>query len=225
MLSVSSVTLKYRKKTILTDVSFDAEPGKIIGLLGLNGSGKSTLLSALAGVKKPASGTILLNGKTYEDDRKGWHATIGYVTQENALIDELTAMDNLRLWTDRDKASIYDTLCNTSLSMLGVHTWLELPVRSMSGGMKKRLSIATVLIDLPRILLLDEPFAALDLIAKQDISNFLNSFREGGGITIIASHDENTFSLCDDIYLLKDGSLHSLPALSAGETAADLLRS
>ncbi len=225
MLSLNSVTLKYRKKTILTDVSFDAEPGRIIGLLGLNGSGKSTLLSALAGVKKPAAGTILLNGKSVEEDRKAWHAAIGYVTQENALIDELTAMDNLRLWTDRDKASIYDTLQNTSLSMLGVHTWLELPVRSMSGGMKKRLSIATVLIDLPRILLLDEPFAALDLIAKQDITNFLKSFREGGGITIIASHDENTFSLCDEIYLLKDGTLRSLPPLSGGETAADLLRS
>ena len=225
MLSLNSVTLKYRKKTILTDVSFDAEPGRIIGLLGLNGSGKSTLLSSLAGVKKPAAGTILLNGKTVEEDRKAWHATIGYVTQENALIDELTAMDNLRLWTDRDKASIFDTLQNTSLSMLGVHTWLELPVRSMSGGMKKRLSIATVLIDLPRILLLDEPFAALDLIAKQDITNFLKSFREGGGITIIASHDENTFSLCDDIYLLKDGTLRSLPPLTGGETAADLLRS
>ena len=91
--------------------------------------------------------------------------------------------------------------------------------------MKKRLSIATVLIDLPRILLLDEPFAALDLIAKQDITNFLKSFREGGGITIIASHDENTFSLCDDIYLLKDGTLRSLPPLTGGETAADLLRS
>ena len=124
MLSLNSVTLKYRKKTILTDVSFDAEPGRIIGLLGLNGSGKSTLLSALAGVKKPAAGTILLNGKTVEEDRKAWHATIGYVTQENALIDELTAMDNLRLWTDRDKASIFDTLQNTSLSMLGGHAWL-----------------------------------------------------------------------------------------------------
>lgn len=228
MLSLSHVTLKYRKKTILQDVSFDAAPGQTIGLLGMNGSGKSTLLLSIAGVKKPAEGTILLEGKSYADDPRSYNSSVGFVTQENALIDELTAMDNLRLWTPMSKAEIFDTLQNTSLCALGVHTYLELPVNSMSGGMKKRLSLATVLINKPNVLLMDEPFAALDLVAKKDILNFLSLFRSGGGITVIASHDEKIFEFCDESYLLKDGVVTHLPQLAEkiknGTDISELLR-
>ncbi|MBO6162330.1 MAG: ABC transporter ATP-binding protein [Eubacterium sp.] len=228
MLSLSHVTLKYRKKTILQDVSFDAAPGQTIGLLGMNGSGKSTLLLSIAGVKKPAEGTILLEGKSYADDPRAYNSSVGFVTQENALIDELTAMDNLRLWTPMSKAEIFDTLQNTSLCALGVHTYLELPVNSMSGGMKKRLSLATVLINKPNVLLMDEPFAALDLVAKKDILNFLSLFRSGGGITVIASHDEKIFEFCDESYLLKDGVVTHLPQLAEkiknGTDISELLR-
>lgn len=228
MLSLSHVTLKYRKKTILQDVSFDAAPGQTIGLLGMNGSGKSTLLLSIAGVKKPAEGTILLEGKSYADDPRSYNSSVGFVTQENALIDELTAMDNLRLWTPMSKAEIFDTLQNTSLCVLGVHTYLELPVNSMSGGMKKRLSLATVLINKPNVLLMDEPFAALDLVAKKDILNFLSLFRSGGGITVIASHDEKIFEFCDESYLLKDGVVTHLPQLAEkiknGTDISELLR-
>ncbi len=228
MLSLSHVTLKYRKKTILQDVSFDAAPGQAIGLLGMNGSGKSTLLLSIAGVKKPAEGTILLEGKSYADDPRSYNSSVGFVTQENALIDELTAMDNLRLWTPMSKAEIFDTLQNTSLCALGVHTYLELPVNSMSGGMKKRLSLATVLINKPNVLLMDEPFAALDLVAKKDILNFLSLFRSGGGITVIASHDEKIFEFCDESYLLKDGVVTHLPQLAEkiknGTDISELLR-
>ena len=228
MLSLSHVTLKYRKKTILQDVSFDAAPGQTIGLLGMNGSGKSTLLLSIAGVKKPAEGTILLEGKSYADDPRSYNSSVGFVTQENALIDELTAMDNLRLWTPMSKAEIFDTLQNTSLCVLGVHTYLELPVNSMSGGMKKRLSLATVLINKPTVLLMDEPFAALDMVAKKDILNFLSLFRSGGGITVIASHDEKIFEFCDESYLLKDGVVTHLPQLAEkiknGTDISELLR-
>jgi len=225
MLDLKDVTLSYRKKTILRDVNISAKPGEIIGLLGMNGSGKSTLLSAMAGVKKPAAGSILLHGKTYADDPKQYNSAIGYVTQENALIDELSAMDNLRLWTAMDKAAILDTLQNTNLSILGVHTYITLPVNSMSGGMKKRLSIATVLINKPGILLLDEPFAALDLVAKQDILNFLFAFRAGGGLAVVASHDEKIFDFCNEVFLLKDGVCTSFRSLPENSTPADLLRS
>lgn len=224
MLTISHVTLKYRKKTILEDISFDAAPGKTIGLLGLNGSGKSTLLLSLAGVKKPAGGQILLDGKSYSEDTKAYNRNIGFVTQENALIEELSAMDNLRLWTPMSKAEIFDTLQNTSLSALGVHTFPEVTVNRMSGGMKKRLSIATVLINRPNILLLDEPFAALDLVAKQDILNFLSLFCSGGGTVVIASHDEDIFRFCDTVYLLKDTTIRPLPAPPEGTSVADILR-
>ncbi len=199
IVTVEKVSLKY-KKAVLTDVSINAEKGEVIGLLGLNGSGKSTLLSAIAGLRKPSSGSIKVNGKA------------GFVTQENALIDELTAMDNLKMWTPLSKQDILKELTDTELSILKVNEFIDLKVKRMSGGMKKRLAIASVLLAKPDILLMDEPLAALDIPAKNDIINFIDSFRSKGGTVFIASHSEELFKHCSKIYLLKNGVSSLLPA-------------
>ena len=198
IVTVEKVSLKY-KKAVLTDVSINAEKGEVIGLLGLNGSGKSTLLSAIAGLRKPSSGSIKVNGKA------------GFVTQENALIDELTAMDNLKMWTPLSKQDILKELTETELSILKVNEFIDLKVKRMSGGMKKRLAIASVLLSKPDILLMDEPLAALDIPAKNDIINFIDSFRSKGGTVFIASHSEELFKHCSKIYLLKNGVSSLLP--------------
>ena len=90
---------------------------------------------------------------------------------------------------------------------MNIIQFLDTPVKKMSGGMKKRLSIASVLINNPSVLLLDEPFAALDLVAKQDILSFMKNFLQSGGYIIVASHDEAIFDFCNHVYLLKNGSL------------------
>lgn len=199
VVSVENVSLKY-KKAVLDNVSISASKGEVIGLLGLNGSGKSTLLSAIAGLRKPASGAIVVNGKA------------GFVTQENALIDELTAMDNLKMWTPLSKQEILKELTETELSILKVSDFINLKVKRMSGGMKKRLAIASVLLAKPDILLMDEPLAALDIPAKNDIINFIDSFRAKGGTVFIASHSEEMFRHCSRVYLLKKGQAVLLPA-------------
>ena len=199
IVTIEKVSLKY-KKTVLTDVTITAEKGDVIGLLGLNGSGKSTLLSAIAGLRRTSSGTIKVLGKA------------GFVTQENALIDELTAMDNLKMWTPLSKAEILKELTDTELSILKVNDFIDLKVRRMSGGMKKRLAIASVLLSKPDILLMDEPLAALDIPAKNDIIKFIDSFRAKGGTVFIASHSEELFKHCSKIYLLKNGVSSLLPA-------------
>jgi len=199
IVTIENVSLKY-KKTVLTDVTISAGKGDVIGLLGLNGSGKSTLLSAIAGLRRTSKGTIKVSGKA------------GFVTQENALIDELTAMDNLKMWTPLSKAEILKELTDTELSILKVNEFIDLKVKRMSGGMKKRLAIASVLLSKPDILLMDEPLAALDIPAKNDIINFIDSFRAKGGTVFIASHSEEMFKHCSKIYLLKNGVSTLLPA-------------
>ena len=199
IVTVEKVSLKY-KKTVLTDVTITAQKGEVVGLLGLNGSGKSTLLSAIAGLRKTHSGTIRVEGKA------------GFVTQENALIDELSAMDNLKMWTPLSKAEIMKALTETELSILKVNDFIDLKVKRMSGGMKKRLAIASVLLSKPDILLLDEPLAALDNPAKNDIIKFIDSFRAKGGTVFIASHSEEMFKHCSKIYLLKNGVSTLLPS-------------
>ncbi len=192
MITIENVSVKY-KKTVLKDVNIKALNGECIGLLGLNGSGKSTLLSAIAGIKKPASRKITTEGK------------IGFVTQENALIDELTAYDNLLMWTSMKKDGIMKALQGPELSILKVNDFIKVKVRNMSGGMKKRLALASVIITGPDILLMDEPLAALDIPAKSDILIFIDAFKAKGGIIFIASHEAEVFEHCDKIYHLKDG--------------------
>ena len=194
MITIENVSVKY-KKTVLNDVNIKASNGECIGLLGLNGSGKSTLLSAIAGIKKPASGKITTEGK------------IGFVTQENALIDELTAYDNILMWTSMKKDDILKALQGPELSILKVSDFINVKVRNMSGGMKKRLALASVIITGPDILLMDEPLAALDIPAKSDILKFIDAYKAKGGIVFIASHEAEVFDHCDKIYHLKDGTL------------------
>lgn len=194
MVNIDNISIKY-KKTVLSNVSIQASNGECIGLLGLNGSGKSSLLSVIGGLKKPSSGTVYSEGKT------------GFVTQENALIDELTAYDNLLMWTSMKKKDILEALKGPELSILKVSDFLNVKVRNMSGGMKKKLALASVIITGPDVLLLDEPLAALDIPAKRDILKFLDAFKAKGGIIFIASHDEGVFAHCDKIYHLKGGSM------------------
>ena len=158
MLEIKNICKKYKKNIVLNNVGFEVKSGDCIGLLGENGTGKSTLLSILAGITKADAGEIF-----YSNESK-----IGYVPQENPLITDLSAKDNLSLWYGKNIPSIVEEL--------GLTDCLDKKVTHLSGGMKKRLSIAIAMAENPNLLLLDEPSAALDLICKQTIRDYLYNF-------------------------------------------------
>lgn len=197
------------KKIVLRDISLEAEPGECIGIIGANGCGKSTLLSILAGVLKADEGLISFGQNFSENTAVSKKRTrhIGYVPQENPLMEELSALDNLKLWYCDSPLSLKEELKNGVLFMLGIPDFLSVPVKHMSGGMKKRLSLGCSLAKAPEILLLDEPGAALDLPCKQQIEQYLQTYKKQGNILVIATHEEREISLCDKIYILKDGHL------------------
>ena len=176
-----------------------------MGILGGNGSGKSTLLSILAGVQKADNGSFLWEGADLFKNEKIREEILGYVPQGNPLMEELTAWDNLRLWYEKDE--LKKELDGGVLDMLGIPDFLKVPVRKMSGGMKKRLSIGCSVANHPKLLLLDEPSAALDLICKERIGNYLKDFKAQGGSIILATHDVQEIELCDAWYILKNGML------------------
>ena len=202
---IKNIRKSYGKKTPLTDVNFTAGESKCIGILGKNGSGKSTLLSILAGVQKCDGGEFLLDGENLLRSPKTLTRVVGYVPQGTPLLEELSAKDNLLLWYDRK--TLARELENGVLRMLGIDEFIGVPVRKMSGGMKKRLSIGCSVAKKPKLLLLDEPCAALDLVCKQSINEYLTKFKNAGGTLILATHDESELALCDSIYILKDGVL------------------
>lgn len=205
MAEIKSIQKSYRKKTVLQDVTLTVREGSCVGILGGNGSGKSTLLSILAGVQRPDSGSFLWEGTDLFTDEKLRARILGYVPQGNPLMEELTAWDNLRLWYD--KAGLREGLEDGVLAMLGIPDFLKVPVRKMSGGMKKRLSIGCAVANAPKLLLLDEPSAALDLVCKERIGNYLKGFKAQGGCVLLATHDVQELDLCDALFILKDGVL------------------
>ena len=205
-IDIKNVSKAYGKKQVLKDISFSAEGGKCIGILGANGCGKSTFLSILAGVLERNSGAFLFNDVDLFQDRKKRSDLVGFVPQGTPLIEELTAWDNLLLWFSRD--NLKNELENGVLKMLGIDEFLKVTVRKMSGGMKKRLAIGCAMAKKPPILLLDEPTAALDLACKQKISDYLMKYKEAGGLLLLTTHDSLELSLCDECYIIKDGVMH-----------------
>ena len=203
-IAVQNIQKAYRNKRVLERVSFKAEDGDCVGVLGGNGTGKSTLLRVLAGVLRADGGQFLFNEFDLLRDEKRRGAFVGYVPQGTPLLQELTARDNLRLWYTN--ASLERSLDGGVLRMLGVDQFLTTPVYKMSGGMKKRLSIGCAVAHDPRILLLDEPSAALDLVCKERILAYLTAFRRRGGIVILSSHDVQEIGACSKRYLLRGGT-------------------
>ncbi len=206
-MKIENIQKKYGKNTVLNGVTFESTEGLCVGILGGNGSGKSTLFSILAGVSKPNGGKFLYNGVDLLKNSKKREELVGYVPQSTPLIEELTAYDNLRLWYEKDEM---EKALNTGvLAMLGIKEFLKVPVYKMSGGMKKRLAIGCSVAHNPKILLLDEPSAALDLVCKERISNYLKEYKKSGGIILLATHDVQELPLCDNLYILKDGVLEA----------------
>ncbi len=202
-IEIKSIQKSYGKKEILKDITFSAKGGECIGILGGNGSGKSTLLSILGGVRRPSGGAFYLDGADLLRDHKRRAAAVGYLPQGTPLLEELSAYDNLRLWYDKE--TLARELAEGKLHMLGIDAFLRVPVHKMSGGMKKRLSIGCAVAHTPRLLLLDEPSAALDLICKEQIRTYISAHKASGGTVLLTTHDERELSLCDRLYVIKNG--------------------
>lgn len=200
--------LKRQEKQVLRGAGFTAEPGQCIGIVGANGTGKSTLLAILAGVRKAEGGQLLYRGKDLLDkaNRKELQRITGYVPQENPLMEELSAADNLRLWY-LDKEKLKNERKTGILKEFELEKYWKEPVNKLSGGLKKRVSIACALADDPDILIMDEPTAALDMPCKQDIMNYIKRSTNNGKIVIFSTHDETEIKNCDKLYVLREGQL------------------
>lgn len=201
MIEVKHISKHYGKKQILNDVSFQVEKGERVVIVGKNGSGKTTLLRIMSGLVKANMGEIIYCGQSMKESSKLFRKYCGYVPQENPLIEELSVKDNLRLWSN-DKET-----CDKIIERFELQEILKMQVMKLSGGMKRRLSIACALLTKPAILILDEPTTALDLYYKDDILSWLKAYQKDGGVVLMTSHDENEILSADRCFILLAGQL------------------
>ena len=210
MLTAEGIYKRYGRREVLKGLDLSVAPGTCAGIIGGNGCGKTTLLSILAGTSKANKGRVCLDNKTLRRNSKAYGEAVAYVPQENPLIGELTVRDNLLLWYKGDKKAMTEDLETGAGALLGVKPMLTRTVDKLSGGMKKRISIACALAGHGRYLILDEPGAALDMECKADIRRYLKTYMAAGGAVILTSHEIAELSICTQLYVLRNGRLEEI---------------
>jgi len=209
ILRVEQLGKVYGKHIALHDISLSLKEGEILGIAGENGAGKSTLLSVLATVQKPSHGTIYFFNKDIGSIRNTYRREIGYVPQEIALFEELSGYENLVFFAKSYRVPAEEV--ETRISEVCRITEfdekdLKRPVGQYSGGMKRKINIGAALLHRPKLLLLDEPLANLDLMAEEQVLEALKSLAARGTSILYTGHNmEQMEQLCHCVCFLKDG--------------------
>ena len=207
MLEMKNVSGGYGRKQVLYNIDAAFESGRITSIIGKNGCGKSTLMQIMAGILKPDGGELCYFGKKAAYKSSTFRRFCGYVPQENPLMEELTVQDNLKLWGGSHNANTKELVAQFQLEDL-----LQTEVSKLSGGMKRRLSIACALVENPPFLLMDEPTTALDLYYKESIHQWMKTYQQKNGIILMTTHDESEIRNADRCLFMDEGKVQELDA-------------
>ena len=208
IIEFENVSLSYGNRLILDNVSFKINEGQIFGMLGPNGVGKSTIFNLITGLIKPNNGKIKINGievANYPVYLRTKKFKVGYVPQYGGYFDDLTLYDNLKAISEiviNDKNSRIEKV-NNLLSKFELENLKNIKAKFLSGGQKKKLVIALSLLSSPKVLLLDECFAALDVLTIKMLQEIIVNLQQENNITIcICDHQARDLLACVDIAMI-----------------------
>lgn len=212
ILRTEKIIKKYRKRTVVNEVSIVLNQGEIVGLLGPNGAGKTTSFYIIVGLIKPLSGDVFLNdiNITREPMYKRAQRGISYLPQEPSIFRKLSVEDNIKAileFTGLTKEGQKERL-EKLLDEFGLQHVRKSQGITLSGGERRRCEIARCLAVDPKFILLDEPFAGIDPIAVEDIQQIVRTLKEKNIGVLITDHNvHETLSITDRSYLLFEGSI------------------
>ncbi|MES0003386.1 ATP-binding cassette domain-containing protein [Mesorhizobium sp. M0051] len=207
-LSLDSVSHSFKQRRVLDAVSFSVAQGRVCILLGRNGAGKTTLFSLVTGLYHARFGSVQVFGHAMRTDPAAALAAMGVVFQQQTLDLDLTTAENLRYHAALHglAAEVAEARMREELGRLAVLDRLHDPVRSLSGGQRRRVEIARALMHRPRILLLDEPTTGLDVPGRQALAHHLHGLcRERGIAALWATHFLEEVTPEDDVVVLHAG--------------------
>jgi len=205
-----------RGNTALHEVNLREESGRLVGIMGASGSGKSTLLNVLNGNYKPSKGSVEINGIDIYRDKNEIEGLVGYVAQDDLLIDELTVFQNLyynaKLSFGQKSSEEITEIVDQTLSVLGLSETRDLKVgnpldKTISGGQRKRLNIALELIREPSVLFVDEPTSGLSSRDSENIMDLLKELSLKGKLIFVVIHQPSSdiFKMFDKLFVLDNG--------------------
>jgi ABC-type multidrug transport system ATPase subunit len=197
-------------KALLRDVSLSVMPGEMVAIVGGSGAGKTTLLNTLAGVKPPSSGEVQYNGQDLYSNLAYFRNHLGYVPQDDIVHKELTVERTLQ-YAERLRlpaGTTHDELSEAvrdALSSVGLTAQADQKISSLSGGQRKRASIAVELLTRPGVFFLDEPASGLDPATGRELVKQLRGLAKSGSTVILTTHNPQYISFCDKVVFLPRG--------------------
>ena len=214
IIEFENVSLSYGNRLILDNINFKINEGQIFGMLGPNGVGKSTIFNLMTGLINPKNGKIKISGEDVTDypiylrTRK---FKVGYVPQYGGFFNDLTLLDNLRAVSEiviKNKILRTDRI-NYLISRFELENVKDIKAKFLSGGQRKKLVIAISLLSEPRVLLLDECFAALDVLTIKMLQEIITNLQQENSITIcICDHQARDLLACvDEAIILSNGKI------------------
>lgn len=209
-IKITNISRSFNNQAVLNDVSLDVEPCELLALLGPSGSGKTTLLRLIAGLDAPDKGRITIG----EDDATTHHPAkrgVGFVFQHYALFRHMSVFENIAFPLRIRKVSTpaIQVKVTELLKLIQLENLAARYPAQLSGGQRQRVALARALASQPRVLLLDEPFGALDAVVRRDLRRWLRQLHKDMNITtIFVTHDqEEAFDLADRVVIMKDGRI------------------
>ncbi|MCE2227302.1 ATP-binding cassette domain-containing protein [Streptococcus thermophilus] len=214
MIEYKNIALRYTEKDVLRDVNLRIENGEFMVLVGPSGSGKTTMIKMFNRLLDPTDGNIYLDGKRIKDyDERELHLSTGYVLQAIALFPNLTVAENIALIPEMKGCSTEQIASKTEefldkVSLPAIDYVHRLP-SELSGGEQQRIGIVRTIIGEPKILLMDEPFSALDAISRKQLQELTKALhKEFDMTTIFVTHDtDEALKLGDRIAVLQEGEI------------------
>ena len=204
-ITINNLTKKFKDEIVLNNINMTLESGNIYGIIGQNGSGKSVLLKIICAFYIPSQGEVLIDNINYCNG-KNFPKNLRALIEKNAFLPDISGFNNLKLLAKIEN-KITDEDINESLKIVNLYEEKDKMFSKYSMGMKQKLGIASVLMEDPEIIILDEPFNGIDEESKEKITNELIKIKNNK-IIIITSHikDEIT-SLCDHVFEMKNGKI------------------
>ena len=213
-LVAKNITRSFKDNLVLREVSLRVDRGQVVGLIGPNGAGKSTFFGVLSGIIRAKSGDVLIDGISVTNlpihirARKG----LSLLPQETAVFKGLSVLDNLKVASElhqtRQRKQERDGAINNLLAQFDLKKIEERQGKFLSGGEKRRLELARLLVNSPRYVLLDEPFAGVDPISINEIKSHISSLASDNIGVLITDHNAaDILDICDNVYVLKDGAI------------------
>ncbi|HWB59950.1 MAG TPA: LPS export ABC transporter ATP-binding protein [Chthoniobacteraceae bacterium] len=214
LLQAEKLVKVYGGRAVVNGIDINLNRGEIVGLLGPNGAGKTTTFYMIVGLVRPNGGRVFFEGKDVTDwpMYKRARMGMGYLPQEESIFRKLTVEENLMaiLETTRMNKVQRKNRCEELLVQFGIEHVARQKALTLSGGEKRRLTIARSLVTQPNFLMLDEPFAAVDPIAVFELQRIVENLRDAGLAILITDHKaRETLSIVDRAYLIHEGRVLS----------------